>query len=342
LIFRKHQFVAYEAYASLSLYFQENMDRLHRNSFSYRRARPSSQSAPLFAEYKFDSAEKTRPMQQSSARKLHTYVLPTPVDRKSSMSTGSVDPVLHKTQTTITEHSQQLWHSSPLEPNKLEKILVDEKVSGPTIRNAQSVLKESNSNSASTRLPPPLADGLLFSWHDSHSASDPKKPKRYAFSGPLTSKPWPTKPVSVDRRHLYSGPLLRNPISQPSSTSPKASPSASPTFMSSPKISELHELPRPPASSTTKSSRPKDLTGHSAPLGSRDQVLSATNKSVVSNAASLLPKPPQTISRSFSIPSSSPEVTNSHASKPLEAPHSSETTEDITSPPLTPIALSSN
>ncbi|XP_075656483.1 uncharacterized protein At2g33490 [Castanea sativa] len=320
---------------------KENMGRFRRNSFSYR-ARPSSQSAPLFAEFKFDSTEKARQMQPSSTRKLHTYVLPTPVDTRSSISTGSGNPVLHKTQTTVTERTQQLWHSSPLEPNKLEKIKVDEKVSGPTVRNAQSVLKESNNNSASTRLPPPLADGLLFSWHDTRAAAEPKKLKRYAFSGPLTSKPWPTKPVSADRRHLYSGPLLRNPMSQPPSTSPKASPSTSPTFMSSPKISELHELPRPPASSTPKSSRPKDFTGHSAPLGSRDQVLSTTNKSVVLNAASPLPTPPQTVARSFSIPSSCPEATNSNVSKPLETPHSSEMTEVITSPPLTPITLSSN
>nr|POE78183.1 uncharacterized protein CFP56_35705 [Quercus suber] len=250
--------------------------------------------------------------------------------RRNSFSyRGSGNPVLHKTQTTVTERTQQLWHSSPLEPNKLQKIKVDEKVSGPTVRNAQSVLKESNNNSASTRLPPPLADGLLFSWHDTRAAAEPKKLKRYAFSGPLTSKPWPTKPVSADRRHLYSGPLLRNPMSQPPSTSPTASPSTSPTFMSSPKISELHELPRPPASSTPKSSRPKDFTGHSAPLGSRDQVLSTTNKSVVSNAASPLPTPPQTVARSFSIPSSSPEAMNSNASKPLETPHSSEMTEQL-------------
>ena len=104
----------------------------------------------------------------------------------------------------------------------------------------------------------------------------------------------------------------------------------------------VSELPRPPASSTPKSSRPKDFTGHSAPLGSRDQVLSTTNKSVVLNAASPLPTPPQTVARSFSIPSSSPEAMNSNASKPLETPHSSEMTEVITSPPLTPITLSSN
>ena len=323
-------------YAPLLSYLQENLYRLHRNSFSYR-ARPGSQSAPLFAENKFDSAEKTRQMLLSSTRKLHTYVLPTPVDTRSSISTGSCNPIPHKTHTTLNEHAQNLWHSSPLEQKKLEKVLVDEKFSGPTVINAQSVLKESNNN-ASTWLPPPLADRVLLSQHYRLAASDPKKLKRHAFSGPLTSQPWSTKPVSVESPHLYSGPLLRNPMSQVPSTSP----SASPTYMSSPKISELHELPRPPASSTSKSSRPMDFTGHSAPLGSRDQELSAKRKSVVSNAASPLPTPPQTIARSFSIPSSSPSVMTSHVSKPLEALRGTEKAEDVASPPLTPITLSSN
>lgn len=328
--------IASEVYAPLLSYLQENLDRLRWNSFSCR-ARPGSQSAPLFAENKFDSAEKTRQMLLSSTRKLHTYVLPTPVDTKSSISTGSCNPIPHKTQTTLNEHTQNLWHSSPLEQKKLERVLVDEKFSGPTVISAQSVLKESNNN-ASTWLPPPSADRVLLSQHYRLAASDPKKLKRHAFSGPLTSQPWSTKSVSVESPHLYSGPLLRNPMSQVPSTSPTGSP----TYMSSPKISELHELPRPPASSTSKSSKPMDFTGHSAPLGSRDQELSAKRKSIVSNAASPLPTPPQTIARSFSIPSSSPSVMTSHASKPLEALRGTEKVEDVASPPLTPITLSSN
>ncbi|KAB1207734.1 hypothetical protein CJ030_MR7G002990 [Morella rubra] len=319
---------------------KENMDRLHNNSFGYR-ARPGSQSAPLFAENKFDSTEKTRQMQLSSTWKLQTYVLPIPVDRKGSISAGSGNPVLHKTQTTPSERTKNLWHSSPPEPNKLEKVLVDKKPSRSTDMNVLSVLKESNNNAVSTRLPLPLADGLIFPQQNMVTASDPKKPKIYAFSGPLTSNQRPTIPVSVERPHLYSGPLLRNPASQLPSKSPKASPSASPTFISTPKISELHELPRPPVSSTSKSSRPKGLVDHSGPLMACDQVLSAINRSVVSNASSPLPIPPQKISRSFSIPSSSPSVTTSHPLKLLEAPHNSEMT-DVDSPPLTPLDLPSN
>lgn len=314
--------------------FQENLPRLRQNSFSYK-ARLNSQSAPLFAENKFDSAEKTRQM-PSSGRKLHTYALPTPVDTKRSISTRS-GPVLHKSQNSLYEPNQNCWHSSPLEQKKSKKVSVDEKFSGPIVINAQSVLKESNNDTASAWLPPPTSDGVLFLQHNMHAASDPKKLKRQAFSGPLARKPWPTKPISVERPHLYSGPILRSPMSQ----LPSASPSASPTFISSPKISELHELPRPPESSTSNSSRPKDFAGHSAPLGSRDQVRPAKNKSIVSYTASPLPTPPQTIVRSFSIPSSSPSV-RIYSSKPLETPHLTEMAEEVASPPLTPIALSSN
>ncbi|KAF3432336.1 hypothetical protein FNV43_RR27076 [Rhamnella rubrinervis] len=315
---------------------KENLDRLRRYSSSFR-SRMVSQSAPLFAENKVDPAEKLRQMRPSFSRKFHSYVLPTPIDTKGSVSTGSVKPVTQTAQTKLSERTQNLWHSSPLDLKKYETIMTDQKVSGPAAAKVQSVLKESN-NIASTQLPPPLLDGLIFPRHD--IASDSKKIKRHAFSGPLASKAWPTKPVTVKHPQLFSGPLLRSPIPQPPSSSPKVSPNASPTFMSSPKISELHELPRPPSSSTYKSSRPPGVIGHSAPLVPRVQAQS--NTKVGSNAASPLPKPPPLgISRSFSVPSSDPRVVI-HASKPMEAFHCSQIAEEVASPPLTPIALSNN
>ncbi|KAI4336533.1 hypothetical protein L6164_015049 [Bauhinia variegata] len=319
--------------------FKENLDRLHRNSFSFR-VRSSSQSAPLFAENKPDSSEILRQMRPSLSRKFHTYVLPTPVDAKSSTSPGSTSPVPSKAKTSLSEPPENLWLSSPLERRKYEKVVGDEKFSDPIVRKAQSILKESNSNIASTRMPPPLVDGVLSPNHDSVDAYS-KKIKRQAFSGPLTSKPWPAQPVSAEPVQLFSGPLLRTTVPQPSSTSPKVSPSASPTFTSSPKISELHELPRPPTISPIKSSRLLGLVGYSGPLVSRGQVLSAANKSGTSNAASPLPTPPQAMSRSFSIPSSGARAAALHESEPLEASHRPRLSEHIDSP-LTPIALSSN
>lgn len=289
-----------------------------------REIRISSQSAPLprFAENKSDPDDRRKQMRPSSSRKFSTYALPTPGDTKSS--TGSGSPVPHILKTSLSGRAYNLWHSSPLDPAKFDKSLGDEKTSRAT---AQSVLRESNNNTAFTRLPPPPGDGGVLSQLEPFGASDSKKIKRQAFSGPLTGKPWPTKPVSKEHPQLFSGPILRNPIPQPPASSPKVSPNASPTFLSSsPKISELHELPRPPAR-LSLNSRPQGLVGHSAPLLPKGQVLSAPSKSVMSNAASPLPKPPQAITRSFSIPSSSHK---------MEAAHNLE----MASPPLTPISLS--
>lgn len=318
-------------------YLQENLDRLQRNLFSFR-VRAGSQSAPLFPDNKPDSSEKLRQMRPSLSRKFSSYVLPTPVDAKSSVSSGSNNPV-SKTKAGMNEPTKNLWHSSPLEQKKYEKTHGDE-FSGPSIRNAQSVLKDSNNNTASTRLPPPLVDGLLSSNRDDISAYS-KKIKRYAFSGPLTSNPWPTKAVSVESIELFSGPILPTPIPQPPSSSPKVSPSASPTLMSSPKISELHELPRPPTNYPSNSGL-LGLVGHSGPLVSRGQKVSAANNLVASNAASPLPMPPQAMARSFSIPSSGARVAALDGSRALESSHRSSISEDIASPPLTPIALPPN
>lgn len=319
-------------------YLQENLDKLQRNLFSFR-VRTGSQSAPLFADNKPDTSEKLRQMRPSLSRKFSSYVLPTPVDAKSPISSGSNNPKPSKMQTNLNEPTKNLWHSSPLEQKKHEKDIGDE-FSGPVVRNAQSALRESNSNTASTRLPLPLVDGPSSFNHDYVSAYS-KKIKRHAFSGPLTSNPWPTKPVSAERVQLFSGPLLPTPIPQPPSSSPKVSPNASPTIVSSPKISELHELPRPPTNFSSNS-RLLGLVGHSGPLVSRGQKVSTANNLVVSSVASPLPVPPQAMSRSFSIPSSSTRVAALHGPRALESSHISSISEDIASPPLTPIALSSS
>ncbi|KAF8378048.1 hypothetical protein HHK36_029382 [Tetracentron sinense] len=324
---------------------EENLDKSQGDLLAFsRKPRAGSQSAPIFPEKKFDPGQ----MQPSSTRKFHTYVLPTPVDAKSSIPAGSSTPVPRTRQTNLSGSTHNLWHSSPLEPKKHEKDFRDDKLLGPTILKAESVLKESNSNSASIKLPPPLAEGLSLPQLDPLTASDTKKVKRQAFSGPLTSKPWSTRPVlsasgpiaSMEHPQLVSGMLSRVPIPQPSS-SPKVSPSASPRLISSPKISELHELPRPPISLALKPARPSGFIGHSAPFPSRSQELSATNKMplVASNAASPLPTPPLSVSRSFSIPSISRRATAVHMGKLLDAPQNPEKAEDIASPPLTPISL---
>ncbi|KAJ0638079.1 hypothetical protein HanOQP8_Chr17g0681221 [Helianthus annuus] len=139
-----------------------------------------------------DPSQKFR---QSSARKLNTYVLPTPLDKNPSFTTPS------SPQPASTSNAN-MWHSSPLEFKKYE-----EKAKFPL------------SSSKPTQLPSPLR----------HPFSD-NKVKRYAFSGPIPSNSL-----------LNSGKLVSG------------------IRVSSPRISELHELPRPPASSSKGG-------GFSAPL----------------------------------------------------------------------------
>ncbi|KAB2052874.1 hypothetical protein ES319_A12G150000v1 [Gossypium barbadense] len=304
---------------------KENLEKARRHSFSFRgEIRTSSQSAPLLSENKSDPYEKIQPL---SAQKFSSYVLPTPVATESSIGLGNLAP--QSSKASLNEQSNNSWHSSPFEHKKHEMILGDEKFCGSAIINAQSFLRESNSPASSTRLPPRVSPTAAYS----------KKIKRQSFSGPLTSKPWPTKTVSVEQPQLFSGSILRNPMPQ-RSASPKASPSASPTFISSPKISELHELPRPPASPAAKSSRPLGFVGYSGPLMPTGHGLSATNQLVMSRAASPLPQPPQVVTRSFSIPSSTHRVVSLTVSNPLETAISSGMSQDVASPPLTPISLS--
>ncbi|XP_059450088.1 uncharacterized protein At2g33490 isoform X2 [Corylus avellana] len=311
---------------------------------SSREPRVGSHSAPIFAEKKFDPAEKVRNMQPSAPRKPNAYVLPTPVDAKGSSSSRTSSQVPRSRPSGPTHN---LWHSSPLEDKKHEKDSGDGNLSGPTVSKSQSVLKESNINNTSTPLPPPLAGGVSRPQLDTFNASDTKKIKRYAFSGPLSSKAGSTKPLlsasgpiaPIELPQSVSGMLSRLPNPQPSS-SPKVSPSASPPLVSSPRISELHELPRPPGNLASKAAKSPALLGHSAPLAFRNQELSAMNKIPLeaSSAGSPLPTPP--FPRSFSIPSSSQRAMAIHVGKLLDSPLAPDKAEDVASPPLTPISLS--
>lgn len=319
---------------------QENLAKIPGDLPAFNRMPwAGSQSAPIFPDKKFDPAEKIRDMQPSSAKKFHTYVLPTPVDAKGTIPPGSSNTVPGSRHGNTSGRTHHLWHSSPLEPKKHVKDSRENQSADLThTLKEQSVLKESNSSSI--RAPPPLSERLSLQHLD--AASDTKKIKRYAFSGPLTSKAWSGKPnlsasgplSSMEHPQLVPSMLSRFPLHQPSS-SPKVSPSASPPLMSSPKISELHELPRPPVSLAipTRTS----LVGHSAPLVSRSQELSTTNKMplMTSHAASPLPTPPGTVPRCFSIPSGSQR--GMVLTKLMEAqnPEMSE----VASPPLTPISL---
>ncbi|KAJ8574375.1 hypothetical protein K7X08_026180 [Anisodus acutangulus] len=299
---------------------KENLNRSHGgNNFSFIRDINSTKSAPLLSGRKPDPAGGPTRMTSSLSNKFQPYVLPTPVEAKipDSVKSYNIDPETRRTSQKTS--LAQSWHSSPLDQFKHEKLMSGEKLS-----KTQSVPTESKNNANPGWLPPPLSEGLSSVQHD---LSNAKKVKRQAFSGPLTAKPWPKKPVvstgspiaSTGYPLHFSLPFLHTSTPEPSWT-PKLSSRTS--LMSSPKISELHELPRPPAK--LASTRPLRQIAHSGPLVSKVNELSATNKAAVS-----LPTPPA-LPRSYSIPSRGQIETSLHVSTPLE---------DMVSPPLTPIAL---
>ncbi|CAL5021793.1 unnamed protein product [Urochloa decumbens] len=268
-------------------------------------------SAPIFAGNLPDPSERFWQMKPSSAK--HSYKLPTPVGDKSPISVGA-----HR-----SHHSQQfeskphvatnLWHSSPL------------------FKPSGHVKMPSSTEGMSTF---------------SHSVSDYKKMKRESWSGPIPSKTGLSKPSSLnDRRspmaqhHAMPG----NPQShsrQPSSVSPKVSPKVLLHPTKSPKISELHELPRPPAN--VESLRPSGLVGYSGPLVSKRQSQSpaapARASPTASQSPSPLPLPPATLTRSYSIPSNSQRIPIITVNRLLEVRNSRDGS-DISSPPLTPLSL---
>ncbi|XP_010538157.1 PREDICTED: uncharacterized protein At2g33490-like [Tarenaya hassleriana] len=279
---------------------KENVETSYRISPSLKsEVRAASQSAPLLVENRTSlSSDKLLRIRSSLTRKFNTYVLPTPAETRSP--------------------------TSP-EPG-VATISHPEKVSRPITSASGQVLRESNKNTSSSRLPPPLADNVLLYSRPGQLASDRKRLKRQSFSGPITSKQFPSNPVSSTTPQLYSGHIQRNPKI---SSSPRMSPSTSPTFLSSPKISELHELPRPP----------ERALRHSAPLLPKDRLLSTANdKPVISKSASRLPEPPP-IARtcSFSIPTSGPKVAELDMSKTTrEDTLKVRAVGDTVSPPITP------
>ncbi|XP_051119106.1 uncharacterized protein At2g33490 isoform X2 [Andrographis paniculata] len=298
-----------------------------RNSFSFQNGnRGLSKSAPLFPEKKPESADRMAQLQPLPSRRFTSYALPTPDETTNPGSRKSVNETPQTRQT-----SPNLWHSSPLNQNQYEKLRVNEKLSGPLILDAQSVLKESNTPKPSP-LPPPSTEGHPFEPPDPNFASYAKKPKRQAFSGPLTGKQWPNKPrfsasgpIVSSAIPPFSGSLLRTPLPPQPSSTPNWSSPTSHTATSAPKISELHELPRPPHLPARK----PHLNTQSGPLIPRHRDPSI--------AASTLPTPPQTLPRSFSIPAGGPSEVSFRGSS--EGSQKSEMVEDIMSPPLTPIML---
>lgn len=309
-----------------------------------QKPRVSSYSAPIYSD-KFDLSEKIREL-QTPVPKFHAYALPTPADARSSASRSSTS-VSHSSTANVNGSNNNLWHSSPLDIEKPRKFL-DDNLTSSTVSKAQIVVKDSDSTKPSLPLPSPLLEGRSPPRFESHNGPDTRKVKRQSFSGPLLGKPSTSKPVlsssgpigPSEVPQIVSGLLSRITTAQVPSTL-NVPQSVSPPLASSPKISELHELPRPPGSLTSKPAT-SSTTGHSAPLINRNREVSPTNRSplLASTAGSRLPPPPLTVSRSFSIPSRSHRAAVMHMSKLLES-DIKDKAEGGPSPPLTPISLSS-
>ncbi|KAJ8432711.1 hypothetical protein Cgig2_009769 [Carnegiea gigantea] len=306
------------------------------------RASNYSHSAPILAEKKFDPAERIRQLQPSLTQKFHTYALPTPGDAKSSTSSRT-SSVPRMRPTSLSGQNHNIWHSSPLE-SKMQKRESKEDNRSTSISKLDLLNEEKDNNQPSTRLPR-LTDGFPFPQSEVVDTSDNKKIERQAFSGPLSSNPRSMKPGLP-----VSGPLSASELPQPVSgsqalkpqpSSPKASSRRSPPSLSPPKISELHELPRPPGVGSGKPTTSSSSGGLSGPLLSRNSEFptKSKNSSTPSNSASPLPMPPLTVPRSFSIPSSHYRAKALSVTKLAKSPQRQE--KDVASPPLTPISLAS-
>ncbi|RLM73969.1 uncharacterized protein C2845_PM15G06560 [Panicum miliaceum] len=304
---------------------QENAEEI-KATFVVPHVKPDTdiitQSAPIFAENVPDSSMRFRKMNLSK-RIVHSYKLPTPADEKNPASVVTntsphSDPPASKSYVT-----GNLWHSSPL----VKDFKPSSIYSGP-------VKMPSNNEGISAP--------LVYSY----STSDFKKMKRETretFSGPIPSKTGSSNPLfsATDRRQSMNYPsrVLSTKSHGPgwqSSLPPKVTPRVTSLPTTPPKISELHELPRPPGN--VGSIHP-GLVGYSGPLVSRRQMPNApTRVSLPSHKASPLPRPPAAMTRSYSIPSNSQRTPIITVNKLLESRHSRESSE-VSSPPLTPISL---
>lgn len=210
-------------------------------------------------------------MRPSSTRKCFSYALPVPDENISAKANTTVSASTNTSTSTGTGTGTDTnTHSTNNQPKPNSS-----PVAGPT-------------KPASLYHSSPLPKHYSF------------KPASFSKSGPLRMPP------QKIRREAYSGPIrpgyTTNTTSTqlPRSTSPKlfARPTQPPPrTASSPLISELHELPRPPMAGRTAPVRSSQLVGYSGPLMPR-------RPSVTTSKASPLPTPPEpTLTRTYSIPS---------------------------------------
>ncbi|CAI9758518.1 unnamed protein product [Fraxinus pennsylvanica] len=307
-------------HASISRNSMEiNRGKHQGEQISGQQPRGGSHSAPIFAE-KFDPAERIREM-QITVPKLNTHVLPTPADAMSSMTSSFT---LLSSTASSSGSNKNTWNSSPLDAEKHRKF-PDDNLYARKFPKSEIAVEEKTNNRHSLPLPHPLTEGVAAPKPDIQSGSNTQKIERHAFSGPLASKSSSNKPIlstsgpigSTELPQSVSGLLSHVHVSQ--SLSINVFHGAS--LVSSPKISELHELPRPPDSLGSKPAFSSGALGHSAPLVNRNREASPTKRNTLrpSKEGSSLPLPQLTVPRSLSIPSIGQRALALHAGKLLES-----------------------
>lgn len=309
-----------------------------------RRSMVGSKSAPIIPSTygKSDGIEKVPDVQPSMAtqRNLPTYALPIPVGAKSGNITGLINSAIGTRPVVGSGAVSSSWHTSN-DLNLRESGEISR--SGHLLRfshisRAQPLPEEPHSTNS---VHPPLR-------FDTPVASDSKRIKRHAYSGPLTGKTWSSRPILqgsgplVSRQvepSFKSGPMARSSISHPFGSS-KISPSVSPPNLSPPHTNKFYELPKPPNDST-KPPRLSNIIAHSAPLVAKKNqehlIVQKPGQATSKPATPLPPPPPGLVTRSFSIPSSCQKGQSLHLPKISEVSEGIQITEEAPSPPLTPI-----
>ncbi|MFS8017536.1 hypothetical protein Hanom_Chr15g01381571 [Helianthus anomalus] len=237
-----------------------------------------------------------------------------PYSQASVLEDSEINQNRHKGEQFFGRQTRVSSYSAPLYPEKTkasEKLKETQPApksystsSAALTSKAQSTIKTINNITPSIQLPSPATSTgrFSFSQRDSYYRTDGSKvDKQQSYSGPLP----PSKQFSFKIASNSSGPITSTELPHPPSRAPVSQPnlsnSTSPPSLSSPKISELHELPRPPPSSLAFS-KPVAISGglsrHSAPLLSKNQEISPPNKRAMltsSTCASPLPLPPSVV-----------------------------------------------
>ncbi|CAN7059362.1 unnamed protein product [Brassica rapa subsp. trilocularis] len=205
----------------------------------------------------------------------------------------------HREENSIYRDRRRSSHSAPLFPVKQTRQMTP---------SANAYVLPTPVDSKSFTKPVTKANHSAHLWH-----SSPLEPIKTVESNLYSRLPRPSETPHQEAapRHAFSGPVkpsstrLPVPAQTHQSSSPRMSPTASPPLASSsPRINELHELPRPPGQLAPPPRRSKSpgLTGHSAPITTWNQERSSVVASTTI-VASPLPVPPLVVPRSYSIPS---------------------------------------